>query len=394
MKSLNLFFLVLILLGGCARKTEAPAILRSEALERTAPPSIVDDGEVDSLLHSISKSVQYLSRLDPETQLSFGPDSYSVAHLLVSIRDFSHALTEYGLSPSLSDYLSKNYFFYKSTHESPLFTGYFEGTLHGSRTKSNKYHYPLYRVPNDLVKIELRKFIPESKMSGLPPVIKGRLTRQRTLEPYYSREEIDYQDVLAKEGLELVWVDDPLAAFFLHIQGSGVILLDTGEVLRANYADSNGQPYRAIGAFLLQKGLLDKDRISMQSIKAYLSSHPEELKEVLSYNPSYIFFREVPEGPIGSIGVPLTPLRSIATDSSLFPKGAPAYIRTSLPSFSTEGERNGSTPISRFVLNQDTGGAIKGTGRIDLFTGRGEQSELLAGHLKELGEIYFFVKRP
>jgi membrane-bound lytic murein transglycosylase A len=188
-------------------------------------------------------------------------------------------------------------------------------------------------------------------------------------------------------------VNDPIDLFFMHIQGSGKIRLPDGNVMQVSYAQKNGHPYRSIGRYLLDKEKLTSSEMTHQSIKKYLREHPEELSDILNYNKSYVFFRIVENGPIGALGLTLTSGRSIATDLDLFPKGALAFVRLRKPVFDKNGNIKTWEIFSRFVLNQDTGGVIKGPGRVDLFCGTGSDAEMLAGSLKENGELYFLVKK-
>ncbi len=186
------------------------------------------------------------------------------------------------------------------------------------------------------------------------------------------------------------YVDDPVDAFFLHVQGSGTLVFPDGGRVRAGYAHTNGRPYRSIGRLLIDDGLVSREEMSMQAIRAYLDEHPDELRRVLSYNPSYVFFRALPAdgGPLGCYGEPVTGGRSIATDRRLFPAPVMAWINAVMPT--AEG---GEVPISRFVLNQDTGGSIRGPGRVDLFFGQGDEAGELAGRTKHLGELYFLLPK-
>jgi membrane-bound lytic murein transglycosylase A len=181
--------------------------------------------------------------------------------------------------------------------------------------------------------------------------------------------------------------------FFLHIQGSGKIVLPDGRFIQISYAQSNGRPYRSVGRYLLDHGKLSGSEMTHESIKKYLREHPEELPDILNHNESYVFFRIVEKGPVGALGLTLTAARSIATDLDLFPKGALALIRMRKPVFDEEGKIRTWESFSRFVLNQDTGGVIKGPGRVDLFCGTGSDAEKFAGSLKEKGELYFLVKK-
>lgn len=254
-----------------------------------------------------------------------------------------------------------------------LITGYYEPLLNGSRTRSERYRYPLYTTPDDLITVELSSVYPELTYRRL----RGRLEGNK-LKPYYRRGEIDISpSPLA--GSELVWVDDIVDLFFLQIQGSGIIKLQEGGLLRAGYADQNGQPYQSIGKLLIDRGELTADKASMQGIKEWGRSNPDKLRDLLNSNPSYVFFRELPNngsGPLGALGVPLTPERSIAIDPRYIPLGAPVFLNTSYPN-------NGGKPLQRLVVAQDTGGAIKGAVRADFFWGSGNEAGRKAGAMKQ-----------
>ena len=358
------------------------------ALVRSPVPALQDDGTVDTLQQALVQSLNYLSALEPGTLLTFGPDTVSARELAASLHDFSEKLSQFGLSTDLWRYLTENFVFYRSPAEPVLYTGYFEAELKGARQRSDKYPYPLYRVPDDLLIVELSKFAVLSSLKDLPDVTRARLNPDKRVVPYYTRAEIDHEQALTNKNLELAWVSDPVDAFFLHIQGSGVIQFEDGNKLRVGYADSNGQPYRAIGKSLVDAGKLTLDEVSMQKIKLYLREHPDEQRTIMDTNPSYVFFRELESDPVGSIGVILTPGRSIATDRKLFPKGALAFI-----SFDRIASNGKHEQVVRFVLNQDSGGAIRGAGRVDYFAGRGPAAEELAGNLRQNGELFFLRRR-
>ena len=256
--------------------------------------------------------------------------------------------------------------------EEGLITGYYEPLLRGSRKPSERYRHPVYGVPDDLVVVDLSEVYPELKNMRL----RGRLEGRR-LVPYPDRAQIESGQA-APRGKEIAWVDDAIDLFFLQIQGSGRILLDTGETLRVGYADQNGRPYRSIGRVLVDRGEMTLDQASMQSIKAWARKRPSELNELLNSNASYVFFRELPaglNGPLGALGVPLTARRSIAIDPRHVPLGAPVFIATTWP--------NNPKPLNRLMLAQDTGGAIRGPVRADFFWGYGEAAGTEAGRMKQ-----------
>lgn len=247
-----------------------------------------------------------------------------------------------------------------------LFTGYFEPQLSGATRPDGRYRVPLYRPPPDLA----------------AALAKG--------QPHHARSAID-AGALAGQGLELLWVDDPLDAFFLHVQGSGRVALADGGVVRVGFAGKNGHPYFAIGRELVARGALTRDEVSMQSIRAWLRDNPDEAQEVMALNPSYVYFRILDgtaegDGPIGAMGVPLTPGRSLAVDPAFVPYGAPVWIETADPLAPAR-------PLRRLLIAQDTGTAIKGAGRGDVFWGYGPEAAARAGAMKSPGRSWLLLPR-
>jgi membrane-bound lytic murein transglycosylase A len=263
-----------------------------------------------------------------------------------------------------------------------LVTGYYEPRLRGSRDRRAPYLHPLYAPPDDLLVIDLAAVAPETKNLRL----RGRLDGQRVV-PYFSRAEIE-NGAAPVAGKEIVFVDDPIEAFFLQIQGSGRVRLDSGEEVRIGYADQNGHPYQSIGRYLVDKGELKIGEASMQGIQAWARANPARLPELLNQNPSFVFFRELPPadtGPIGALGVPLTAERSIAVDPRFVPLGAPVYLATTRP--------NSDLPLERLVLAQDTGGAIRGAVRADFFWGTGPEAGSLAGRMRQQGRMWVLLPK-
>jgi membrane-bound lytic murein transglycosylase A len=262
-----------------------------------------------------------------------------------------------------------------------LFTGYYEAELTGSRNKPAVPATPLYGVPDDLVRVDLGLF---GDTFGKKKVL-GRVDGRR-LVPYYDREQIDGEGVLAGRGLELLWAHDPVEAFFLHVQGSGRVKLDDGSVVRVGFAGSNGLPFTGIGRLMLDEGIIPPSEASAQGIKAWLRAHPSQAEEILFRNDRYIFFRVIEgDGPIGSQGVALTPGRSLAIDPAFIPLGAPLFLETTWPG----SER----PLRRLVVAQDTGSAIKGPVRGDLFWGYGAPALEQAGRMKQSGRYYLLLPK-
>lgn len=266
-----------------------------------------------------------------------------------------------------------------------LFTGYYEPLLHGSRQPDARYRYPILKRPTDLVSVDLGLFDPELKGRR----VAGRVAQDRLI-PYHDRASIE-EGALAGRALELFWVDDPVSKFFLEIQGSGQVRLPDGATVRVGYADQNGHPYRAIGKDLIEVGAIPKEQVSMQTIRAWLQANPDQAPAMMARNRSYVFFREQSDqaapGPLGAQNVPLTPGRSLAVDRKFLPLGAPVWLDATAPY--PEGER----PLRRLLVAQDTGGAIRGPVRGDVFWGAGQEAEHLAGHMKHTGRLFILLPR-
>lgn len=264
-----------------------------------------------------------------------------------------------------------------------LFTGYFEAELNGSWQPGGRNTVPIYSRPDDLIAADLGEFRDEWEGTS----IAGQLVDGRYV-PYFSRAEIN-AGALVGRGLELVWVDDPIDAFFLHIQGSGRVRLDNGTYVRVGYAGRNGHRYVPIGRELIGMGALTSETVSMQSIRAWLDAHPLAAADIMNRNPSYIFFRVLEEdSPIGAQGVPLTPERSLAVDTRYIPLGAPVWLVTRDPR-----DEKRKTPYERLMIAQDTGSAIKGGVRGDVFWGAGQAAAFAAGQMKEPGVYYVLLPR-
>lgn len=300
------------------------------------------------------------------------------------------------------------------TDTTGLFTGYYEPQLHGSREKTDRYSVPLYRPPTDLIRVNLGDF--RSSLDGQR--VFGRVENQR-LVPYYERSEIA-DGRLNGRGLEIVWVDSRVDKFFLQIQGSGRVMLRDSSLIRVGYAGANGQPYRAIGRDLIAMGEVSREKMSMQAIRTWLATYPDRVPELLEKNRSYVFFQErrdldATEGPIGAQGIPLTDGVSLAVDSDVLPYGAPLWLSTTRPLTDREQARNLSgdqageqagdvvpadtvdgvpvTPFHRMMIAQDTGGAIRGAVRGDVFWGSGDRAAAIAGRMKSPGRYVVFLPR-
>ena len=287
---------------------------------------------------------------------------------------------------AIVDYFKKNFTVYRTTNldgsNTGLITGYYEPVIKGSRTKNDKFRFPLYTRPDDLITVELASLFPELANKR----VRGRVVGTKLI-PYYNRSEIEAENS-PLQGREFVWVDDQIDLFFLQIQGSGMVHLDNGEKMHVGYADQNGQSYQSIGRLLIDKGELTADKASMQGIKDWARSNPTKLRELLNANPSYVFFRELPAGlpgPIGALGAPILAERVVAIDPRFVPLGAPIFLSTNLP--------NSNKPLNRLMMAQDTGGAIKGGVRADFFWGAGAEAGKSAGSMKQSGKIWVLLPK-
>jgi membrane-bound lytic murein transglycosylase A len=262
-----------------------------------------------------------------------------------------------------------------------LFTGYYEAAARGARQRSARYNVPIYRRPDDLVSVDLGIFSKEFRGR----TIAGRVRGGR-LVPYADRRRIARGD-LKNRALEILWLDDPVDAFFMEIQGSGRVKLDDGSVVRIGFAAKNGHPYTAIGRVLVEMGVMDLGQVSMQSIRAWLAAHPAKARAVMEQNKSYVFFRELTgDGPIGAEGVALTAGRSLAVDRKFLPLGVPFFL-------SADDSAGALAPVRALVVAQDTGGAIRGPVRGDLFLGWGEKAAAQAGRMKMRGRYWILLPR-
>ena len=262
-----------------------------------------------------------------------------------------------------------------------LFTGYYEAELRGHWNPTKRYRYPIYARPRDLISVNLARFSPDL----IGKDIHGRI-RGNSLVPYATREDIE-KGYLKDKGLEILFVDDPVDAFFLQIQGSGRVIMEDGTTVSLGYAGKNGHPYTSIGRRLIDMGAMNKDEISMSSIRDWLLANPDRARTLLWENKSFVFFEQKEAGdPLGAEGVPLTPGRSIAVDRSIIPFGLPIWLDTTDPLTPV-------LPLRRLVVAQDTGGAIRGPIRGDLFWGHGDEAEEKAGNMKQRGRYYILLPR-
>ena len=390
-KAVGLPFLLIFLVLGCGGKAVQPIsskiISQSSSFLELVPgnsiASLADDMDVDSLSLAIERSLQYFTRFNDGDVYYLGARQSTVAEMEETLKAFLDIVRGSESDQVKQKKIREAFDFYKSLGDDKkgrvIFTGYYEPILNGSLEQTTQYRYPLYRSPDETVVLNAGRNV-------------GRMVKGEVL-PHYKRAEIDSAKSLTGRNLEIVWVDDFVDLFFLQIQGSGKVRLPDGKLIQVGYAQSNGYPYRSISNYMLEKGMLSKNEISLQAIKKYLREHPDKVERIFNYNERYVFFRLLDKGPIGSLGIPVTGGRTIASDPEVFPKGALALIRTRKPLLDKKGEVVKWISFSRFVVNQDTGAAINGAGRIDIFCGGGAEAADIAGRLKEGGELIFLLKK-
>lgn len=372
------FMFLLSFLAACTPRPPAPPLpdrLTLTPVSFAALPGWQQD-DVAAALIAFGRSCALLAKRPPETSLGLGG---TVAEWR---KPCAAAATLDSADGAAARRFFETWFLpYKAGNNgqaSGLFTGYYEPELHGSRRRGGAYATPLLRRPPDLVMVDLGQFRPAWRGER----IAGRVVEGR-LKPYESREQIE-RGALDRYHLDFLWVDDPVDAFFLHIQGSGRVRLADGSVVRIGYDGQNGQSYVAIGRRLIERGILTRDDVSMQAIRAWIKANPEAGKALMAENPSYVFFRELDgEGPIGAEGAVLTPGRSLAVDRDFVPLGVPVWLDV--------GE--GPERLQRLMVAQDTGGAIRGPVRGDVFWGFGPEAEARAGTMKARGDDFLLLPK-
>lgn len=374
----------------------APEPPAGPALVKLAPsdyPLFRDDLDYEGLDRAVGASLDYLRALPPERGVEFGPDRFTARELMRSLVHFQTQIRRRPPAEQLQKFLRDHFWVYRAAGRDGrgevLYTGYYEPRIRGSRAATPAFRCPIYARPDDLITVDLGAF--HDKYAGERLV--GRIA-ERALVPYYERREIDREGAVYGKARVIAWAADPVDVFFLHVQGSGRILFEDGTSLGVTYDIGNGRPYRSIGKLLIDEGRIPAEEMSMAAIRSYLDRHPEEIDRVLNANPSYVFFRESAAGALGALNVPLTAGRSLALDRRSFPPAAPAFVEAQKPVLDSFGRLTGWAPFGRFMLNQDTGAAIQGPGRADIFWGSGPYAEAAAGNLRHPGRLYLFVLRP
>jgi len=409
--SVVLLIMTLAFFPGCGKKSAVPPVTgftSLELLDENRYPDFFDSlermGKKIGLERSLESSLIYFNRIPNSRTFQFGPDIFDAVHLRRSVLEFLEFLQTEPNTETLNRFIRERYLVYGSAanrDDGVLFTGYYEPSMEASLVRDGEYQYPLFSVPDDLLTVDLGAF--SDRFKDLPRLM-ARVDNRNRVIPYYTREEINGIADFEQRAKPLAWLRDRTDRFFLEIQGSGRLFLVQGGEMNVHYSTKNGHPYKAVGRYLIDQGEVSKEEMSMQAIRAWLKNNPSRQDELFNYNPSFVFFQEEQGGPFGSINVQLTPLRSLATDYRLFPRGALCFIETKIPDPDIDPDLVSSTgaleppdswkPFSGFVMNQDTGGAIRGAGRCDLFYGNGGYAEFGAGHMKHPGRLFFLVLKP
>jgi len=406
--SLRLFAALTVMSLGCAR---APIKSSDQAMRALKDlPILQDDLELSNLATALEANIRMLKDSDPAKPLFFGPREITKHDYARALQSLLMTLKSDPGGEALRSSLKANFealeVFGMDQWGEVFITSYYEPVIHGSPKKSKRHSHPVYTTPQDMVLVDLQSY-KEAKplllqtrpleQRSTENFLRGRLTTGKDGSPrvvaYPSRSEIN-SGAIGNQAKVLAWAD-PIDVFFLEIQGSGVIELEGGKSLNVGYAAQNGHPYFAIGKNLLD--VIPKDKMSMQTIEAYLRSLPtDRARKVMETNPSYVFFRELQSAGVTFSGAEVVPGRTIATDQAYFPKGALAFLEFEKPVFASpeSTEPTDWQKTSRFVLDQDTGGAIRGPARVDLFWGRGALARQSAGVIKHKGRLVYFVPKP
>jgi membrane-bound lytic murein transglycosylase A len=380
------------LISGCARpRTVAPEAAFRESAITSEPLS--DDLNFDGLVGAIQRQRKVL-RASPSKIMKFGPWQISQGQYSDALDKLATILASSESTESKLNYVRDNFQFLEwyggTSWSNILVTGYFEPIIPGSSKPTKEFSQPLYGRPQDLITVDLKQFSPRFKDE---PSLRARVHETKVL-PYYSRNEIDAKGALKNRGLELCWVN-PVDAFFLQIQGSGTVRMPDGSEIHLTYAEKNGHRYEPIGKFLKER--LAPAPVTMQKIEevAHAMSSAER-SDLFDKNPSYVFFQRSKERATTALGIPATPGRTIASDPKYAPRGSLAFINlitAIIPATTTSNSTPIPLAVSRFVLNQDVGGAITGTDHIDLFWGRGDDAKKVAGVLQNRARIIFLLPK-
>ncbi|WP_419420580.1 murein transglycosylase A [Legionella sp. D16C41] len=364
------------------KPTPAPLVLKESSFAKLPG---WNEANIKKSLSAFQISCKTFLRQDPERAVGS-------QKIPLKVKDWHPACKEALTLSEVTETSARNFFqkwfkpveFYTKESVQGLFTGYYVPLLHGNLTKTDEYNVPIYGLPSNLITINLGDFSADLT----PRKIVARIENNKVL-PFYDREAIN-KGALKDKAPVLVWINSHIDRVFLEIQGSGIVKLPNGENLYLNYAGENGAPYTSVAQVLIDKGIMTKDNASMQRIRAYLEAHPKEIHPVLNRNKSFVFFRTLKHtSAMGAQGVALTPGYSLAVDRKWIPLGAPMWLDTTRPNkHSDKGAK-----LQRLMIAQDTGGAIRGVVRGDVFWGAGDRATFIAGKMKNKGRYWLLLPR-
>ena len=353
------------------------------ALRKITDPAEIPDftgacNDLSNLKTAINNSLNYLRKPSSEQYFPYG----DIVHQQVegSLKAFVKLIDDGYKGAQLNALIRERFDVYTSVgcddKGTVLFTGYYTPEFEGSTKSTGRFKYPLYSQPEDLVKDS-----------------EGNTAGRRTAEgivPYPPRTEIESSGML--KGKEIMWLADPFEVYLVHVQGSAKIRQPDGSFIGIGYAANNGHEYKSIGQQMVQDGKISKDELSLSSMIAYFKTHPDEMSGYINLNPRFVFFRIEDGQPRGSINEPVTTLRTIATDKSVYPRACLAFLSTTLPR--ANGGNVSQSPYLGFALDQDTGGAIRAPGRCDVYMGQGNTAGRLAGQTYREGRLYYLFIKP
>jgi membrane-bound lytic murein transglycosylase A len=394
-----------LFLGGCATvpspQVTAPAApppttFKLVKLTSAQMPSFEDDFDTSTLRTAALQSLAYYRGRPKEETYTLAADTYTAVEFADSLAFFIDLMEKAPSKEAWKESIRNSFDVYQSVGTDPVrtvtFSSYYEPVIPARLQRSKTFRYPLYGRPSDLMEVDVGEFDPAYRGLRLFGRKKGS-----SLVPYHTRAEIDSEHRLKGKAKPIAWAKSPTDIFFMQIEGSGWLDVGKGKKLRIRYNGTNGRRYRSVGLYLLSSGRYPGKTIDHWQFEAFLNNNPKERQTFLNVNPRYVFFQldhsTMSVYAFGNINVPLTAWRSIATDPKLFPKGLLSWISTDQPDFDAQGKKTGTKPLTRFMLNQDEGGAIQGPGRVDFFAGDGPDAERFATNFWQKGTLYFLVKK-
>lgn len=353
------------------------------SLRKITDPAEIPDfteacSDLSELEAAVNNSLNYLGK--PSSRLFYPTNEISHSQAVDSLKAFAGLIASGDSAEELNARIREQFDVYTSVgcddQGTVLFTGYYTPIFEGSTEPGGRFKYPLYGQPEDLVKNAAGVTL--GRRSG------GGVT------PYPSRAEIESSEMF--KGREIMWLADPFEVYIVHVQGSARILQPDGSLIGIGYTANNGHEYQSIARKMVDDGKIRKDQLNQASMIAYFKAHPDEVADYTRLNPRFVFFRITDGTPRGSLNEPVIPLRSIATDKAIYPRGGLTFISTTLPR--AVGDKVTQEPYSGFALDQDTGGAIRAPGRCDVYMGVGEAAGKLAGQTYREGRLYYLILKP